>query len=148
MSRTSSREKEMAMNKNSQTFRRVVGASAAALVLGMGAVGCSGSKTPEQEVVSSGERAIPRPIAAYHSPFVTEPRYSFNDCVVVTRVSDFNNVYATIYAQKSSGGVWVPVVARTDLHKNDPLTGCSPGSYQMKAVVERRKSNDYTFTSH
>jgi hypothetical protein len=86
---------------------------------------------------------------AYRSPYVTVTRGPVgHDCVVVTRLSNFNKVYATIEQQRLSGGGFTTLVARTDLNKNEPLRVCAIGSYQMRVVVERRDSNDYSFTSH
>jgi len=67
---------------------------------------------------------------------------------MVTRVSTFNNVYASIESQQVANGAWSTIAYRTDLQKNEPLDVCDSGSFQMRARIERRNPNDYEFSGH
>jgi hypothetical protein len=67
---------------------------------------------------------------------------------MVTRVSTFNNVYASMESQQVANGAWSTIAYRTDLNKNIPLDVCDSGSYQIKARIERRNPNDYEFSGH
>ncbi len=96
----------------------------------------------------SGYRLVDRTQPSYRDPFVVVYRYTFQDCAMVTRVSTFNNVYASIESQQEASGAWSTIAYRTDLQKNDPLDVCDPGSYQLKARIERRNANDYEFSGH
>jgi hypothetical protein len=96
----------------------------------------------------TGYRLIDNLEANYRDPFVVAYRYSFNDCAMVTRVSTFNKVYVSMESQLSSGGLWSTYSNRVEVRRNNPVEACDFGSYQVRARVERRNSNDYTFWSH
>ena len=96
----------------------------------------------------SGYRLVDLTQPSYRDPFVVVYRYTFQDCAMVTRVSSFNNVYASLESQQVANGAYSTIAYRTDLQKNQPLDVCDSGSYQIKARIERRNSNDYEFSGH
>jgi hypothetical protein len=107
-------------------------------------------KVLREELIAgvSGYRLVDTVQPSYRAPFVVVYRYTSQDCAMVTRVSTFNNVYASMESQQVANGAWSTIAYRTDLQKNQPLDVCDSGSYQIKARIERRNSNDYEFSGH
>jgi len=79
----------------------------------------------------------------YRAPFAWRYRYSYDDCVNVTRTSFWHKTYTSIWYKSTSGSSWSTMVSYRKLVNNETLERCKSNSYRLKVGVKARRTSHY-----